>query len=73
MLMNTMEEQRRSLEAKIMGRVTEFIEFINEDVIPNNEEMLGLYSYITKTDKLKAVRKKYRKKIKDKTQVGGSK
>ena len=56
-----------------MGRVTEFIEFINEDVIPNNEEMLGLYSYITKTDKLKAVRKKYRKKIKDKTQVGGSK
>jgi hypothetical protein len=49
-----------------MGRVTEFIEFINADEIPNDEEMNFMYSHITKTEKLKKIRKEYRKKVKEK-------
>ena len=47
-----------------MGRVTEFIEFINREKIPDKEEMQFMYSHISKTKKLKKVRKKYRKKLK---------
>jgi len=50
-----------------MGRVTEFIEFINADPIPAEEEMQFMYSYITKTKELKKIRKEYRKKIKEKS------
>ena len=46
-----------------MGRVTEFIEFINREKIPDEEEMESLYSYISKTKKLKKVRKEYRKNL----------
>ena len=48
-----------------MGRVTEFIEFINADEIPTDEEMQFMYSYITKTEEIKKIRKKYRKKQKE--------
>tara|TARA_R100000315_G_C5094935_1_gene54503 strand:- start:35 stop:205 length:171 start_codon:yes stop_codon:yes gene_type:complete len=48
-----------------MGRVTEFIEFINADEIPTDEEMNFMYSHITKTEKLKKIRKEYRKKVKE--------
>ena len=48
-----------------MGRVTEFIEFINADKIPDEEEMKFMYSYITKTKELKKIRKKYKKKRKE--------
>ena len=47
-----------------MGRVSEFIEFINKKKIPDKEEMSFLYSHISKTKKLKKARKKYRKGIK---------
>ena len=50
-----------------MGRATEFIEFINSEIIPNDEEMEFRYSYLTKTKKLKKARKKYRKNIKEKS------
>ena len=46
-----------------MGRVTEFIAFINAEKIPDKEEMSFMYSYLTKTEKLKKTRKEYRKKI----------
>jgi hypothetical protein len=47
-----------------MGRVTEFIEFINSDTIPTDEEMKFMYSHLSKTEKLKKTRKEYRKKLK---------
>ena len=46
-----------------MGRVTEFIEFINAKKIPDEEEMKFMYSHLSKTEKLKKIRKKYRKEI----------
>ena len=48
-----------------MGRVSEFIAFINEDKIPTEEDMKFLYSHISKTKKLKETRKKYKKNIKN--------
>ena len=50
-----------------MGRVAEFIEFINADEIPTDEEMKFMYSHITKTEELKKIRKKYKKKRKEKS------
>ena len=47
-----------------MGRVAEFIEFTNAAEIPTDEEMNFMYSHITKTEELKKIRKKYKKKKK---------
>tara|TARA_R100000808_G_scaffold24916_1_gene59341 strand:- start:3462 stop:3620 length:159 start_codon:yes stop_codon:yes gene_type:complete len=47
-----------------MSRVTEFIEFINSETIPTDEEMEFMYSHLSKTEKLKKTRKEYRKNLK---------
>ena len=49
-----------------MGRATQFIEFINEELIPSERDSNIIYTHITKDEKLKKVRKKYRKNIKEK-------
>ena len=46
-------------------RATQFIEVINADAMPNNEEKLFLYTHISFTDKLKKTRRKYRRNIKN--------
>ena len=43
-----------------MGRVTQFVSFINAEKIPDKDEDKTFYTHITKTKKLKTVRKKYR-------------
>ncbi len=45
-----------------MGRVTEFIDFINSKPIKSEEERKFLYSHLSVTDKLKKIRKKNLKK-----------
>ena len=47
-----------------MGRVTEFIDYINREYEPDPHEKICLYAHISFTEKLKAARKKYRKNIK---------
>ena len=49
-----------------MGRITQFIQFLNEDVIPSERDSNIIYTHITKDEKLKKIRKKYRKNIKEK-------
>ena len=44
----------------VMGRVTQFVSFINAEKIPDKDEDKTFYTHITKTKKLKTVRKKYR-------------
>ena len=46
-----------------MRRVTQFISFLNANTIPDKDEDKTLYTHITKTQKLKKVRKKYRAKL----------
>lgn len=46
-----------------MSRLTQMIEFLNTDPIPTNEEMKFNYTSINKTEKLKSLRKQYRKNI----------
>ena len=51
-----------------MGRVTEFIDFINQESSKPGHSLhwhcLYNYSHITKSDKLMKVRKEYRKNLK---------
>lgn len=51
-----------------MGRVTEFIDFINTDSSKPGHSLqmhcMFNYSHITKSDKLMKVRKEYRKNLK---------
>ena len=47
-----------------MGRVTELIDFINRDTIPDELERKSLYSHITIDDKIIRLRKEYRKRLK---------
>ena len=47
-----------------MGRVTEFIDFINREKMPSKEEQRFEFNYISITEKLKQVRKKYRRATK---------
>ena len=47
-----------------MGRATQFIEFINEKVIPNERDSNIIYTHISKNEKLKKIRKEYRKNLK---------
>jgi len=53
-----------------MGRVTEFIDFINTESSKEgyslNLHCLYNYSHITKSDKLMKIRSKYRKSLKEK-------
>lgn len=49
-------------EKEEMGRVTEFIDFINSKPIKSEEERKFLYSHLSVTDKLKKIRKKNLKK-----------
>ena len=43
-----------------MGRVTQFVSFINAEKIPNKDEDKTFYTHITKTKELKKARKQYR-------------
>tara|TARA_R100001594_G_scaffold132161_1_gene172213 strand:- start:1417 stop:1557 length:141 start_codon:yes stop_codon:yes gene_type:complete len=45
-----------------MGRVTQFINYINEKYSPQSHEMDILYPHIEFTEKVKDARKKYRRK-----------
>ena len=47
-----------------MGRVTEYIDFINRKKLPDSEEQTALYTHISITEKLKEARKEHRKAIK---------
>ena len=47
-----------------MGRVTEFIDYINREREPSEDEKTSLYTHITITEKLKAARKEYLKNTK---------
>ena len=47
-----------------MGRVTEFIDYINREKEPDAMEKESDYNYISFTEKLKKIRKEHRKKIK---------
>tara|TARA_R100000808_G_scaffold11943_1_gene30187 strand:+ start:277 stop:447 length:171 start_codon:yes stop_codon:yes gene_type:complete len=47
-----------------MGRATQFIEFINEKVIPSEKDSNIIYTHISKNEKLKKIRKEYRKNLK---------
>ena len=47
-----------------MGRATEFIEFINRDKMPSDEEQNYEFNYISITENLKIIRRKYRRAIK---------
>ena len=47
-----------------MGRVTEFIDFINREKMPSVEEQQSEFHYISITENLKKIRKKYRRVIK---------
>ena len=44
-----------------MGRVTQFIDFINRKKMPTAEEQATNYSHIKITEKLKRIRKKHRR------------
>ena len=44
-----------------MGRITELIDFINRDKIPDKIERQFLYSYLSIDKKMIKTRKKYRK------------
>ena len=48
-----------------MGRATEFIEFINRKEMPSAEELSADFNYISTTEELKLIRRKYRRAIKD--------
>tara|TARA_Y100001963_G_C6598666_1_gene361433 strand:- start:423 stop:569 length:147 start_codon:yes stop_codon:yes gene_type:complete len=47
-----------------MGRVTEFIDFINSKPIRGEEERDFIYSHLTVTDKIKQIRKQHLKELK---------
>ena len=47
-----------------MGRVTEFIDYINRENEPSDDEKISLYTHLTITEKLKKTRKEHRKNIK---------
>ena len=49
-----------------MGRVTQFIDFINRKKMPSEDEQTTDYSHISITEELKRIRKDYRKKTKNK-------
>ena len=51
------------VEIQQMGRVTEYIDFINRKKLPNSEEEIALYTHISITEKLKQTRKEHRKVI----------
>lgn len=44
-----------------MGRVTQFVNYINKKNAPTKEEELVIYTHIELTEKIKDVRKKYRR------------
>jgi len=46
-----------------MGRATELIYFLNKKKVPNKEEKETLYNYISFTDKIMNIRRKYRAMI----------
>ena len=48
-----------------MGRVTEFIDFINRKKLPDSEEQTSLYTHISITEKLKEIRRANGKKKDD--------
>ena len=47
-----------------MGRATEFIDFINRKEMPSKEEQRFGFNYISITEGLKKIRRKYRGAIK---------
>ena len=47
-----------------MGRVTEFINYINEECEPTPLKKISEYSHITFTKKVQEARKVYRKNLK---------
>lgn len=48
-----------------MGRATEIITFINAEVIPSGLDFKHQYTYISKTEALKKLRKDYKKALKN--------
>ena len=55
-----------------MGRVTQFIDFINRDKMPDEDEQAVIYTHFGISDKLKKIRKDYRKKLKIRRNNGQS-
>jgi hypothetical protein len=47
-----------------MGKITQYIAYLNVKKHPNKEQRVIHYSHITIGDKEKTVRKEYRKKLK---------
>lgn len=47
-----------------MGRITQFISFLNARDVPAGDEWKAKYTHITKSDALMKIRKIYRKQIK---------
>ena len=46
-----------------MGRVTEFIDFINREKTLDADEQVHFYNYMSITDRIKKIRKENRRKI----------
>ena len=51
-----------------MSRVSQFIEYINRKHAPSDEEKLGKYTDITIDRKMKKIRRKHKKKLKEKNE-----
>jgi len=47
-----------------MGRITEFIDYINREKEPDPMDKLCLYTHISFTEQIKAARQEHRKNIK---------
>ena len=47
-----------------MGRVTEFIDYINREKEPDPIDKICLYPHMAFTEKIRAARREYRKNIK---------
>ena len=47
-----------------MGRITEFIDYINQEHEPLPPEKKSIYNYISFTDRIIMIAKRYRKKMK---------
>ena len=49
-----------------MGRVTEYVDFINRKPIPDKDRIKFLYTHLGINDRLKLIRKEHLKNLKEK-------
>jgi len=49
-----------------MGRITEYIEFINREIMPSKDRILFLYTHLTIDERMKLIRKQHKKNIREK-------